>query len=110
MGEYNYNTIKNAVFEWHSKLNLKSVQHKEIKENDSLIIDFEFKNCIAQLSVTEGDYRPYRFVYFEAMNINTDYLNHPYCEPVYSVYDTKNMNINDVLSMLDKALEFCANF
>ena len=31
-------------------------------------IDFDFQNCIAQLSVTESQYVPYQYVYFEYSN------------------------------------------
>ena len=32
--------------------------------DDALVIDFDFLNCIAQLSVTNSQYVPYQFVYF----------------------------------------------
>ncbi len=75
---------------------------------DALIIDFDFQNCIAQLSVTNSQFSPYQFVYFEAIDIETS--NSGDMKPIYCFYDDNTMQKMDVIRELDKALLFCLNY
>lgn len=72
MSDYNYDIIKASVLEWYKKA-LSEIKTQDgimlSKNNDDVIIDFDFQNCMAQLSVTNSQYVPYQFVYFEAMDI-----------------------------------------
>lgn len=72
MSDYNYDIIKASVLEWYKKV-LSEIKTQDgirlSKNNDDVIIDFDFQNCMAQLSVTNSQYVPYQFVYFEAMDI-----------------------------------------
>jgi len=72
-----------------------------------IIIDFDFQNCMAQLSVTNSQYVPYLFVYFEAMDIAVSDLEE--ITPIYSFHDD-TMQKDDVISALDEALLFCSNY
>ena len=56
-----------------------------LKNNDALIIDFDFQNCMAQLSMTNSPYVPYQFVYFEAVDIEVSDLEE--ITPIYSFHD-----------------------
>ena len=56
-----------------------------LKNNDALIIDFDFQNCMAQLSMTNSLYVPYQFVYFEAVDIEVSDLEE--ITPIYSFHD-----------------------
>ena len=73
MSDYNYEIIKASVLEWYEKVSSNLLPPHEImlskNNDDALIIDFDFQNCMAQLSVTNSQYVPYQFVYFEAMDI-----------------------------------------
>ena len=73
MSDYNYEIIKASVIEWYEKALSELKNKDEIiltkNSDDALIIDFDFQNCIAQLSVTNSQFVPYQFVYFEAMSI-----------------------------------------
>ena len=112
MSDYNYEIIKAAVLEWYEKILPELINQDKIvlsqNNDDALIIDFDFQNCMAQLSVTNSQYVPYRFVYFEAMGI--DVSDSEEITPIYSFYDDDTMQKNDVISALDEALLFCSNY
>ena len=76
--------------------------------DDALVIDFDFLNCIAQLSVTNSQYVPYQFVYFEAMDIEVTDLED--ITPIYSFHDDDSMQKDEVIGALDDALLFCTNY
>ena len=112
MSDYNYEIIKVSVLEWYEKVLSELMNQDEItlskNNDDALIIDFDFQNCIAQLSVTNSQYVPYQFVYFEAMDI--DVLDLEEITPIYSFHDDDTMQKKDVISALDEALLFCSNY
>lgn len=112
MSDYNYEVIKTSIWEWYERVLSDCLNQDEImlsKNNEeALIIDFDFKNCMAQLSVTNSQYVPYQFVYFEAMDIETSDLEE--IIPIYSFYDDDTMQKDAVISALDEALLFCTNY
>ena len=112
MSDYNYEIIKASVLEWYEKVLSEFLNRDEImlskNNDDALIIDFDFQNCIAQLSVTNSQYVPYQFVHFEAMDIEVTDLED--ITPIYSFHDDDSMQKNDVISALDEALLFCSNY
>ena len=112
MSDYNYEVIKTSIWEWYERVLSDCLNQDEImlsKNNEeALIIDFDFKNCMAQLSVTNSQYVPYQFVYFEAMDIETSDLEE--IIPIYSFHDDDTMQKDDVSSALDEALLFCTNY
>ena len=73
-----------------------------------LVIDFDFQNCIAQLSVANSQYAPYQFVYFEAMGIDASDIEAT--TPIFCFYDDDTMQKDDVICALDEALIFCSNY
>ena len=112
MSDYNYDIIKAAVIEWYEKILTKLNNKDEIilsKNSDEvLVIDFDFQSCIAQLSVTNSQFVPYQFIYFEAMDIEA--LSSEEVSPIYCFYDNETMQKSDVICALDEALEFCLNY
>ena len=112
MSDYNYEVIKAAVIKWYEKVLSELKNRDEIilqKNNeDALIIDFDFQNCISQLSVTNSQFVPYQFVYFEAMDIETS--NPEETKPIYCFYDDDTMQKVDVIGALDEALIFCSSY
>ena len=110
MSDYNYNIIKESVAEWCDKAvsGLKNKCAITLSKNsdEALIVDFDFQNCIAQLSVTNSSFVPYQFVYFEAMATNAS----TYAEPIYCFYDDDTMRKADVIDALNEALVFCVNY
>ena len=109
MSDYNYEIIKESVMEWYEKISsdMKNENNIIVSTNnyDALIIDFDFENCIAQLSVTNSQFVPYQFVYFEAMDIEIS--NEEEKQPVYCFYDDENMQKSDVMYALNEAVRFC---
>ncbi len=112
MSDYNYEIIKASVMQWYEKVlcELKNKDEIILSKNseDALVIDFDFLNCIAQLSVTNSQYVPYQFVYFEAMDI--DVTNSEDIMPIYSFRDDDTMQKDEVIGALDEALIFCKNY
>ena len=112
MSHYNYEIIKSSVMEWYEKVLSELNTQVEIvlskNSDDILIIDFDFPNCIAQLSVTSSKYVPYQFVYFEAMDIEA--LDLENITPIYSFHDDDSMQKEEVIYALDEALLFCLNY
>ncbi|CUN14254.1 MAG: hypothetical protein ACLSFA_17685 [Roseburia inulinivorans] len=112
MSDYNYETIKASVMQWYEKVLSESRNKDEIilskNSDDALVIDFDFLNCIAQLSVTNSQYVPYQFVYFEAMDIEVTDLED--ITPIYSFHDDDSMQKDEVIGALDEALLFCTNY
>ena len=112
MSDYNYEIIKASGIEWYEKV-LSEIKNKDeiiLSKNsdDALIIDFDFQNCIAQLSVTNSQFVPYQFVYFEAVGIETS--NSEETKPIYCFFDNDAMKKVDVIGGLDEALIFCSNY
>ena len=99
MSDYNYETIKASVMQWYEKVLSESKNKDEIilskNSDDALVIDFDFLNCIAQLSVTNSQYVPYQFVYFEAMDIEVTDLED--ITPIYSFHDDDSMQKDEVI-------------
>ena len=112
MSDYNYETIKASVMQWYEKVLSESRNKDEIilskNSDDALVIDFDFLNCIAQLSVTNSQYVPYQFVYFETMDIEVTDLED--ITPIYSFHDDDSMQKDEVIGALDEALLFCTNY
>lgn len=112
MSDYNYEIIKASVIEWYEKVLFELKKKDEIilskNSDDVLIIDFDFQNCIAQLSVTNSQFVPYQFVYFEAMDIETSNLEE--AKQIYCFFDNDTMKKVDVIGALDEALIFCSNY
>ena len=112
MSDYNYETIKASVMQWYEKVLSESRNKDEIilskNSDDALVIDFDFLNCIAQLSVTNSQYVPYQFVYFEAMDKEVTDIED--ITPIYSFHDDDSMQKDEVIGALDEALLFCTNY
>ena len=112
MSDYNYEIIKASVMQWYEKVLSESKNKDRIilskNSDDALVIDFDFLNCIAQLSVTNSQYIPYQFVYFEAMDIEVTDLE--YITPIYNFHDDDSMQKDEVICALDEALLFCTNY
>ena len=112
MSDYNYEIIKSSVMEWYEKMSSELKNQDEIilskNNDDALIIDFNFENCIAELSVTNSQYVPYQFVYFEALDIESSDLEN--ITPIYSFHDDDFMQKDQVICALDEALLFCSNY
>lgn len=112
MSDYNFEIIKASVIGWFdqnlSKLKNKNEMILSKNSDDALVIDFDFPNCIAQLSVTNSQFVPYQFVYFEAMD--TEILGTEEMKPIYCFFDDVTMKKVDVMNALDEAVRFCSQY
>ena len=114
MVDYNYVNIKSSIYNWYKKLLCELLNNDEIilsqNKEDSMIIDFSFAHCIAQLSVTNMSNVPYKYVFFEAMDTDIDILESTNIKPIYTFYDNDSMQINDVIKALDDAIIYCRKY
>jgi len=112
MSDYSYEVIKTCVVEWYEKIlfKLEPGEGAILSNNGDniLVIDFDFPNCIAQLSVTNSPFEPYQFVFFEAMDIGISHLEET--KLIYCFYDNDTMEKTDVIDALDEAFIFCSNY
>lgn len=111
MSDYDYESIKSYIVEWFKMISLKYPKNNIVISKNCenvLIIDFDFEHCIAQLSVTKSENVPFQFIHFEAADLNAS--NYQEAEPIYYFYDDNTMKKMDVLTELNKAIQFCSNF
>jgi hypothetical protein len=93
----------NAKMPWLNAQGILLTVQKD--EEKSLVVYFNFGECMASLVVTAGEYAPYRFVGFEAvtmMNVRA--------EVFFAWYDDENTSVAEVLVQLDKAIDYVYEF
>jgi len=111
MSDYNYESIRTCILEWYKVIVIKYPESNiVISKNceNALIIDLDFKHCLAQLSVTKSENAPFQFIHFEAADLAAS--NYQETGPIYYFYDNQTMKKADVITALDKAIQFCSNF
>ncbi|MCH5193124.1 MAG: hypothetical protein J1F11_04115 [Oscillospiraceae bacterium] len=74
-------------------------------KEDSFIVDFETDKFIAQLTVNDTGFQPYRFVEFIALDKGRD-LNQPYA---YLYHDNEESRAEEIIKNLDDELSFILN-
>jgi len=80
-------------------------------ERDILIIDMNFKNCLAQIVVADHGFAPCHYVFFEALALNSKKFvetNQP--DLIYFFYDSPDMNITEIIDNLNFGVKYCANY
>lgn len=116
MSNYGYDEIKKRIFQWGKKeiLNyLKKQDEIEISKNDNeaLIIDLTFENCLAQIVVSNPIFAPYQFVSFESMTLDSDKAKASGCpEMVYFFYDTDKLSEFDVITELEMGVQYSSDY
>lgn len=116
MGQYTFSEIKRRVFIWSQKDVLKYMMKQdeiEISRNNDeiLLIDLTFENCLAQLVVSIPSFAPYHFVSFEAMTLDSEkaqITGEP--EIVYFFYDSIDMSEKEVINALEIAIKYCSSY
>ena len=71
-------------------------------------IDLEFTNCIAQISVSNPSFAPFKFVSFEAISTTLQDLDD--LKLTYFFYDSDGMTEQEVLNELSLGIKFCSSF
>ena len=90
-------------------------RHDEIviskNNNEVLLFDLTFDNCIAQLIVSNPYFAPYQFVSFEAMTLDSEKAkNTGKPEMVYFFYDSAIMSKREVLNELGMGIKYCSDY
>lgn len=116
MNNYRYEEIKKRVFEWSLKdifRYLKKQDEIEVSRNndEALIIDMTFDNCLAQLIVSNPTFAPYQFVSFEAMTLDSDKAQESGIpDMVYFFYDTDEVSEKEVITELGIGIKYCSDY
>ena len=116
MSDYNFTQIKEKILQWSlndiSKL-LSESDLMEISKNDDevLLIDLTFENCLAQIIATKPIFAPYQFVSFESMTLDSEKaLKTGSPEMVYFFYDSSETMENKVMEVLAYGVDFCSKY
>jgi len=104
--------IKESVFEWYKSYPNKSNCVEVTKnEEDILIIDMTFENCIAQLIVNEPGFAPYKHVYFEALALNSKkFIETGLPDLIYFFYDSIDMTVNEIIEEINFGVQYCEKY
>ena len=104
VSDYNFLSIKEVIVNWYNEQLYNKDDVIISKDTDDiLIIDFDFKKCLAQLTVSKANNNPFQFIYFEAVDFENE-------SNIYYFYDNENMNQKEVLNALVKAYKFCLDY
>ena len=116
MSDYNYRQIKEILFKWGQESVLKYLKEQDqmqITRNDqeTLIIDFTFDFCLAQLIVSNPIFAPYQNVSFEAMSLDSKRAQETgKPELVYFFYDESRMSKKEVVCEVSKGVRYCSDY
>lgn len=114
MDNYCFNQIKNKVFEWGQQYILEGNDYIELSKNKDtiLIFDLTFYNCLAQIVVKEDSCAPYKNVSFEALTFadSEKSIKYGYPEMIYFFYDSEDTTEDEVITELDKGIQYCLNY
>ncbi len=111
-----YLEIQDEVYRWVVKNAENFIKNDDeivctSHTEDELIVDFTFTHCLGQLIVVDPYFAPYRYVYYEAMTMDSNIsveLDSP--EVIYCFFDTPIFSKGDVLRGLEKAVKYSANY
>lgn len=114
MGQYTFREIKKRILEWSQTDILRYLSKKEnivlSKNNDDiLLIDLTFPNCLAQIIVEIPSFAPYQFVIFEAMAVESEKtlaIGSP--DIIYFFFDTIEMSEKEVIGQLEEGIRYCS--
>jgi len=115
MENYSFEEIKSSIIDLYEELLSKVSNDFDIElsknEEDTLIIDFSFENCLAQLTVSKPSFAPYKNVSFEAMTFESEEAEETgYPELVYFLYDSDYILKEEIIEELNSAIKFCLDY
>ena len=101
-----YGEIYSSVKRWLQEISLKYQGKVKITvKNDSpghFGADVDTDRCFGELIVSEGGFRPYRYVSFTVLDSRADTAQ----QPVFVYFDSEKDTPGDVLRGLDKGIAF----
>lgn len=113
MKNYCFDQIKKRILEWWQQyiLNGNNFIELEKNENNVLIFDLTFDNCLAQIIVNDEYFVPYKNVSFEAVTMGSEKaIANGYPELIYFFYDSEDMTEDEVVNQLNEGIRFCLNY
>ncbi len=109
-----FKQIKNKVYEWGQQYIKEGNDYIELSKNNDtiLIFDLTFYNCLAQIVVKEDSCAPYKNVSFEALTLadSKKSIKYGYPEMIYFFYDSEDTTEDEVITELDKGIQYCLNY
>lgn len=101
-----FNDVMKAVHQWYriiSEKYLKSIMFEIDRDNESaFIVNLETKRYIAQLTVENCGFHPYRYVSFYVLDTEKDESQ----QSPFVYYDSENASISDIVENLNLGVDF----
>ncbi len=100
--------IKERVLEWGEAHIRNHADYIEItkKEEDILLFDLTFPNCLGQIVVHNVSFAPYRCLSFEVMTMDTKTaIESGRPELIYFFYDSEDTPIEEMIEKLDEGVK-----
>jgi len=113
--QYGFEQMKHSVLEWYyDRFDVAQDKFNAVltkNESDIILIDLSFKNCLAQIVVSDPFYAPYKYVSFETMTLDsTESQRTGYPELVYFFYDSDEFEEGEVIEELNIGFDFSLNY
>jgi hypothetical protein len=116
MESYDFSQIKETVLKWYQNDINRLLYNNDCvelvnNEKDKLIADMTFKNCMAQIAVSNPTFAPYKYVSFEAMTLDSKKaIESGQPELVYFFYDLPDITETEVINELNFGVKFCSSY
>ncbi len=110
MSNLSFVKVKETVSIWIEN-NAKLFQNKDvsietIEDNEDLLyFVLNFRKSMAAIVVAKPDFAPYRFVSFEAVNIENDIHN-----MIHTWYDHENTTVEEIIKNLNNSIDIVLKY
>jgi len=111
MESYTLEQVKQRVLEWYQVKHFEVQSHPDCKlelstnESDIVIIHITFKHCLAQITINDPSWAPYKYVYVEALNSHS-----VEAQIIYFFYDIPEVELDEVIEELNYGFYLCLNY
>ena len=108
MIDYNFEQIKEIILDWNKVIKAKysEIVEEEKDLKNTLLLDFNFENCLAQIVVNKPTFAPYKYVSCEALDLKGPIQ----AEPIYFYYDSEYSTVKETIGMLDYGIQYCLDY
>ena len=101
-----FDDVMNTVHTWLTEISEKYKNKISIEimndNNSSFIVNFETERFIAQLTVNDGGFQPFRFVEFHVLDSGKS-VNQP---PAYLYHDNDESTKDEIINNLNDCINF----
>lgn len=108
-----FETVRNSILEWYENHAFKNTKYMQITKNEKtiIIIDLTFAHCLAQITINEPSFAPYKYVYFEAGTMESQKaMESNQLEIIHYFYDQEGMTVKEITDALDIAFKYCMEY